>query len=50
MIKYHAVDPDTRGTAYRAGGWKGFDENAPAYDEVKVGDRFRDPYRDRSSI
>jgi hypothetical protein len=50
MIQFHAIDPDTRGTAYRVEGWKGFDENGPAYDEVKVGDRYRDPYRDRSAI
>jgi hypothetical protein len=50
MIRYRAVDPDTRGTALRASGWKAFDERGPAYDEVKVGDRYRDPYRDRSTI
>lgn len=51
MIQFHAVDPDTRGTAYRAEGWKGFDEKGLIYDdEVKVGDRYRDPYRDRSAI
>jgi hypothetical protein len=50
LHEYHAIDPDTRGMAYREGGWKGFDENGPIYDGVKVGDRYRDPYGDRSSI
>ncbi len=50
MFEYHAIDPDTLGMAYREGGWKGFDENGPIYDGVKVGDRYRDPYGDRSSI
>jgi hypothetical protein len=50
LLDFNAVDPDTRGTAYREGGWKGFDENGPIYDGVKVGDRYRDPYADRSSI
>jgi hypothetical protein len=50
MIQFHAIDPDTRGTAYRAGGWKGFDERGPANGDPEVGDRYRDPYRDRSTI
>ncbi len=50
LLDFNAVDPDIRGTAYREGGWKGFDENGPIYDGVKVGDRYRDPYADRSSI
>jgi len=29
--RYHAVDAATRGSAYRAGGWSGFDDKAPAY-------------------
>ncbi len=44
MHGFNAVDIDARAVAYRAGGWKGFDESAVAYDEVKVGDRYRDPH------
>ncbi len=29
--RYNAVDAATRGPAYRAGGWSGFDDRAPAY-------------------
>ena len=31
MKKYQAADPDNRGQAYRAGGWKTFDERALPY-------------------
>ncbi len=50
LLDFNAVDPDARNAAYRADGWEGFDEHGPVYDEVKVGDRYRDPYSDRSSI
>jgi hypothetical protein len=48
MRAFNAVDLDVRGTAYRAAGWKGFDESSA--DEVKVGDRYRDPHGGHESI
>lgn len=38
FAKYNAVDAATRGTAYREGGWSGFDDKAPAYsaDEIEA--------------
>lgn len=31
MTRYHSVDPETRGTEYRQGGWKTFDEKGLPY-------------------
>jgi len=45
-----AVDLDVRSATYRAAGWKGFDETGAVYDEVKVGDRYRDPHGGHESI
>ena len=50
MHDCNVVDIEVRGAAYRADGWKGFDESAAAYDQVKVGDRYRDPYSGHESI
>ena len=50
MHDFNVVDLEVRGDAYRAGGWKGFDENAVVYDQVKVGDRYRDPHSGHESI
>jgi hypothetical protein len=50
LHRLNAVDIEVRGAAYRAGGWKGFDESRIVYDEAKVGDRYRDPHDGHESI
>ncbi len=35
LAPYHGVDAATRGADYRANGWSGFDENAPAYSQTE---------------
>jgi hypothetical protein len=44
MRHHHPVDPDLRGKAYRAQGWKTFDESATAYTAAEL-ERERALYR-----
>ena len=48
LTQHNAVDTMERGTAYRAGGWSQFDDNAPAYSGEEVA-RGRSQYGNRSS-
>ena len=48
LTRHNAVDTSARGTAYRAGGWSQFDENAPAYSGEQVAQE-RTMYGNRSS-
>lgn len=43
LTRHRAVDASTRGEAYRASGWKAFDENAPVYTSEEV-ERERELY------
>ena len=46
MTTYRSIDPDTRGTVYRTGGWKAFDEKALPYSASElVRERDRNPSR-----
>jgi hypothetical protein len=36
LNRYSTVDPDVRERAYREGGWKTFDENAPVYSQEEI--------------
>lgn len=49
MTKYRSVDPETRGTAYREGGWKAFDEKAPPYSASEL-ERERRRYPNRPAL
>ncbi len=49
MTENNAVDADTRGSAYREGGWARFDEEAPPYTEAQI-DAERDRLRNRPPV
>jgi hypothetical protein len=49
MTRFHSVDPDTRGSVYRTGGWRAFDEKASPYSPSEL-ERERDRYLSRTAL
>jgi hypothetical protein len=49
MVRFHTVDLDRRGTAYRTAGWKAFDAKALPYGAADLKSE-QDRYRSRAAI